>query len=106
MKAKGYDRIVVDFYADWIATGSFTDDWINGDGFKNDTIYIPDDAKVTLNLKGHTINRGLTSLLIDGEVIYIDTEAVVIIKDGTITGGYSENGAGGIHIRSGANVTL
>ena len=106
MKKEGYDRVVVDFYSDWIAKGFFTDDWLNGDGFKNDTIYIPDDAKVTLNLRGHTINRGLTYLQLDGEVMYIDDGADVIINDGTITGGYSENGAGGIYIISDATVTL
>lgn len=107
MEEKGYDRIVVDFYADWIANGSFTDSGFTDDGFKNDTIYIPDDAKVTINMKGHTINRGLApSLLTDGEVIYIDEGADVIINDGTITGGCSENGAGGIHINDEAMVTL
>ena len=114
MATKGYDRIVVDIYADWNAVnGNFTDDaWYetNGPGFNNDTIYIPDDARVTLNLNGHTINRGLTHTHSDGEVIYVDEDADFIINGGTnggtITGGYSDNGAGGIHIKKGANVTL
>ena len=110
MASKGYDRVVVDVYADWNAVnGNFTDDawWeTNGPGFDNDTIYIPDDAKVTLNLNGHTINRGLTHVHSDGEVIYVNDDANLIINDGTIKGGYSENGAGGIHIKDGAKVTL
>ena len=64
MATKGYDRVVVEIYADWNAVnGNFTDDawWeINGPGFDNDTIYIPDGARVTLNLNDHKINRGLT----------------------------------------------
>lgn len=114
MASKGYDRVVVDIYTDWIAVnGNFTDDawWEpNGPGFKNDTIYIPEEARVTLNLNGHTINRGLTHTHSDGEVIYVDEDADFIINGGTnggtITGGYSDNGAGGIHIKKGANVTL
>ena len=107
MKKNAYDRVVVDIYTDWNAVdGEFTDDWINGDGFENDTIYIPEDVKVTLNLNGHTINRGLTKVIDDGEVMYIDQDADVIINNGTITGGYSEDSAGGIHIYDEANVTL
>ena len=130
MNNNKYERIIVDLYADWNADkdGNFTDDaWyeINGDGFNNDTIYIPDGAKVTLNLGGHTINRGLTEYQHNGEVIYIDNGADVIInggkdgdpivrdgdnsggvKMGTITGGFSCNGAGGIHINDNANVVL
>ena len=105
----GYDRIVVDLYADWNAVGGgFTDDTFNGAGFKSDTIYFNDDVKMTLNMNGHTINRGLTAGLRrrDGEVMYIDTYADVIINNGTITGGGSFNGAGGIHINSKAKVTL
>ena len=110
MASKGYDRVVVDIYADWNAVnGNFTDDawWeTNGPGFDNDTIYIPEDARVTLNLNGHTINRGLTHTHNDGEVIYVEDDADFIINGGTITGGYSDNGAGGIHIKEGAKVTL
>ena len=109
MEDYGYDRIVVDLYADWNAVGGeFTDDTFNGAGFKNDTIYFNDDVQMTLNMNGHTINRGLTAGLRrrDGEVMYIDTYADVIINNGTITGGGSFNGAGGIHINSKAKVTL
>jgi hypothetical protein len=38
--------------------------------------------------------------------MYIDADADVIINNGTITGGYSCNGAGGIHINDNANVIL
>ena len=106
MKKAGYDRVIVKFYSDWKAEyGYFTTDWINDDGFKHDTICIPEDAKVTIDLNGHTINRNRSVVYPNGEVMYIDEDADVIIKNGTITGGWSDNGAGGIHV-NGANVTL
>ena len=108
MEDNKFDRILVEIYADWSANtdGEFTEEIFNGAGFDNDTIYIPSDAKVTLNMNDHTINRGLKHTHNDGEVIYVDEDADFIINSGTITGGYSENGAGGIHIKEGAKVTL
>ena len=109
-KWTGYERVIVDFYSDWTsaADGNFTDDvWqeANGFGFNNDTIYIQDDVKITVNLNGHTIKRVLPDSQSDGEVIYIDEDADVIINNGTITGGKSTNGAGGIHVHD-AHLTL
>ena len=108
MKENGYERIVVDLHTDWKANkdGQFSDDWINGKGFDNDTIYVPADARVTLNLNGHTIDRGLTEDEDDGEVIFINDDADVIINDGTIKGGFSNSEGGGLYIEGGANVTL
>ena len=106
MNQNDYARVVVDIYADWNAVdGEFTKEFWNGKGFNWDAIYIPSNARVTLNLNGHTINRGLTEWEYNGEVMYIDKRADVIINDGTITGGFSCNGAGGIHV-NGATVTL
>ena len=106
LNKNGYGRIVVDIYSDWNAVdGEFTDEFFNGKGFNWDAIYFPENVKVTLNLNGHTINRGLTTWQYNGEVMYIDEKADVIINDGTITGGWSCNGAGGIHVNN-ANGTL
>ena len=119
-----YDRIVVDLFADWKANdkGVFGDD--DGVGFREDTIYIPEKARVMLNMNGHTIDRGLGDRnRFDGEVIYIDEKAYVIINGGksgdaiaraddtnatfgTITGGNNDGGAGGIYIQDDAKVTL
>ena len=119
-----YDRIVVDFFADWKANeeGVFGDD--DGVGFPEDTIYIPEKARVMLNMNGHTIDRGLGARnQFDGEVIYIDENADVIINGGkngdtiaraddtnatfgTITGGNNDGGAGGIYIQDDAKVIL
>ena len=119
-----YDRIVVDFFADWKANeeGVFGDD--DGVGFPEYTIYIPEKARVMLNMNGHTIDRGLGDRnQFDGEVIYIDEKAEVIINGGksgdaiaraddtnatfgTITGGNNDGGAGGIYIQDDAKVIL
>lgn len=104
MEENNYDRIVVDLYADWKANSK--GEFGSGDGFDNDTIYIPEDAKITLNLNGYTINRGLTEDIDDGEVMFINDDADVIINKGTITGGYSNSEGAGLYIEGGANVTL
>ena len=108
MRANNYTRIVVDLYADWEANddGEFTDEILNGAGFDNDTIYVPADAKVMINMNGHTIDRGLTAAEDDGEVIFINDDADVIINDGTIKGGYSNSEGGGLYIEGGAYATL
>ena len=106
MDISGYERIVVDFHADWNANseGEFGD---GGDGFEWSTIHVPGKVSITMNLNGHTINRGLgDNNELDGEVIRVEGKADLIINDGTITGGNSDNGAGGLHITGGATVTL
>ena len=104
MKAAGYDRVIVDLCADWVADSK--GEFGSGDGFDNDTIYIPEDARVTLNMNDHIINRGLTTDQNDGEVIFINDDADVIINSGTIKGGYSNSEGGGLYIEGGAYVTL
>ena len=101
-----YMAIVVDLHDDWIAaSGKFTQALINGAGFSNDTLYIPEGATLVLNMNGYKIDRGLTDNISDGEVIYISSGAEVTINNGTITGGYSDNGTGGILV-NGAYLTL
>ena len=106
MGENGYRRIIIDFHADWKATnGSFGK---GGAGFLREwgVLYVPDDVAVTINLNGHTINRGLTEYREDGEVMYVEGGADLIINNGTITGGFSCNGAGGINIDDRSRVTL
>ena len=122
-----YDYVVVDLYADWKADkdGKFgnNDDL---DGIENYTIYVPKDTRIVINMNGHTIDRGLgDNNEWDGEVIYVDENARLIInggksgdpavkagtqpgdiKMGKITGGNSDNGAGGIHVMDNAFVAL
>ena len=105
-QANNEQEVYVTLLSDWIAKdGEFTDDTWNGAGFDYDTIYFADDVKVTLDLGGHTIDRRLMADEPNGEVMFINNDANVTIKNGTIKGGYSSNGAGGIHIE-GAKVNL
>ena len=107
MDANKYERIVVDLFAHWKANyeGEFGDSDL--EGFKNSTIYVPEETYITINLNGLTINRGLGDRNeLDGEVIFVGEKANLIINNGTITGGNSDNGAGGIHVDDEATVTL
>ena len=107
MDENQYERIVVDLFAHWTANheGEFGDSDL--EGFKNSTIYVPEETYITINLNGLTINRGLGDRNeLDGEVIFVGENANLIINNGTITGGNSDNGAGGIHVDDEATVTL
>ena len=105
-QANDGNEVYVTLLKDWIADdGEFTDDIFNGPGFDHDTIYFADDVTITLDLGAHTIDRGRANSWANGEVMFINDDANVTIKNGTIKGGYSGNGAGGIHIE-GANVKL
>ena len=107
MDENQYERIVVDLFAHWTANheGEFGDSDL--EGFKNSTIYVPEETYITINLNEYTINRGLGDRNeLDGEVIFVGEKANLIINNGTITGGNSDNGAGGIHVDDEATVTL
>lgn len=125
-------------YRDWIGDGDLATYYFSsGAGFNWWAIYIQDGAKVTLDLNGYMINRNRDSSPANGngEVIYVDDGATLIITDsnplsvhkgsinseglwrpasdgavniygGIITGGYSRNGAGGIHVKANAKVVL
>ena len=78
-----YVRIVVDLLTDWNANeeGEFGDS--DGVGFRQSTIYVPESARVMLNMNGHTIDRGLgDNNELDGEVICIEEDSDVIINGG------------------------
>lgn len=125
MDENGVLRIVVDFYADWNANSKGEFGKSSWTGFQYSTIFVPANVRMTVNLNGHTINRGLTTYEYDGEVICINDDADLIINGGksgdpiiqpdsdpgdvqmgTITGGFSRNGAGGIHMQDGSSLTL
>jgi hypothetical protein len=106
MKTNDLKCVIVDLYADWKANeeGEFGDS--DGLGFRQSTIYVPEKAVITLNMNGHTIDRDLEENELDGEVICVEKKSDFTINNGTITGGNSDNGAGGIHVQSGASLTL
>ena len=65
-----------------------------------DVLRIPTGKKVTLDLNGYTLNRGLTECRDLGSVIRVEPGATLTVKDssnnnsGVITGGASWNGGG------------
>ena len=72
-------------------------------------LVIPEGKKLTLDLNGKTLNRGLTECIEDGSAIYVEAGATLIVKDttntnaGIITGGAAFQGGG---IRNYGTVTL
>ena len=102
-----YKQVTVTLQKDWLSAwdGQFTPDFRNKEGFNWDAINFPSGCFITLDLNGHKIDRQLTTWEHNGEVMSIEKGANVVIKNGTITGGFSCNGGGGIHIHGG-NVTL
>lgn len=113
-KCNSGNKVQVTLKADWIADEEhrFTDATFNGPGFDNNTIYVSQNAELVLDLNGHTIDRGRRhfpklepNCEADGEVIYVDENADFTLKNGTVMGGFSDNGGSGLHINSG-NVTL
>ena len=66
----------------------------------SDVLRIPTGKEVTLDLNGHTLDRGLTECRDLGSVIRVEPDAVLTVKDssndnsGVITGGASWNGGG------------
>ena len=82
----GFAGIIVELYADWNAdsNGSFG----SGIGFKNGMIYVPNGAKIQINLGGHTIDSGVAN----GKVMYIEAGADIEIYNGTVIGDIHADG--------------
>lgn len=93
MDDNGYERIVVDLHSNW-------------DTKEYGVVTIPEEARVTINLNGHIIDRKKDVAAYDGEVMCISENADVIINDGSVKNGFSADGAGGIHIMENATVVL
>ncbi|MGN1317795.1 MAG: FN3 associated domain-containing protein [Lachnospirales bacterium] len=86
------------------------------DYFANGAIRVPEGKSVTIDLNGHNISRNLyysyNDPVSDGEVIYLERDAKLTIKDtsasgnGRIEDGNSSNGAGGIHAKPGSRIYM
>ncbi len=124
LEAQKNQTVTVEMYCDW------------GWDVMTSRLIIPENARVTINMDGHKMDRDLTSWGYwqdDGEVILVRSGAVLTINGqpgdrtyettvyesldarpvtrggfpgGLITGGASTDGAGGIHVNKGATVTL
>lgn len=86
------------------------------DYFESGALYVPENKSVTIDLNGHNISRnlfyGYNEEVRHGEVIYLDRDASLTIKDtssagnGRIEDGNSSNGAGGIHAERGSRIYM
>ncbi len=104
----------VKLYADWTSkTGTrlVTD----GEGAIYDgVILIPSGHEITIDLNGYKIDRTLVTGIPNGEVLYIQSGATLNLTDtnasaghsGSITGGNSLDGAGGVQIEDGGTLNL
>lgn len=99
---KNYKNVSVTLEKDWVAVdGEFDSSFFNDTGFDWDAIHFPGGTEITVDLNGHTIDRGLTEWEFNGEVMCIDEGTNITIKNGTIKGGFSSSGASGIHVKGG-----
>jgi len=104
-KCKEGFMVEVTLLADWRGVnGKFAE--ADGIGFRNHTLYVAPGAKLTITLDDHTLDRGITNASVQkdfhGEVIYVDKDAEVTIRDGSITGG---RGMGAVLLNN-ANVII
>ncbi len=73
-------------------------------------LVVPEYANVTIDLAGHTLNRGLskrTEGVADGSAIQLAAGATLTLTGGgTITGGYTSGSGGGVLMGEDATLTL
>ena len=88
------------------STVTLTEDLTAGGG--NAGLLIPSGKSLTLDLAGHTLNRGLKAAKNDGYVVGVEGSLTVAdsVGGGKITGGYTSTYGGGIYVDDGASLTL
>ena len=60
----------------------------------NTMLVIPEGKQLTIDMQGHVINRNLSSLNNNGHVFQINAGAQLTILNGSVTGGYANDGGG------------
>ena len=120
----GLTNVLVKLNGNWTATthDTYGTSFGSGSGFSNGRIHVPSNSKIILDLNGKTIDRGLSSQRSNGSVIFVEgtlrlidsgfnsatiydlddeSDAISKIRSGKITGGYSDNGGGGVTVDGG-----
>ena len=117
----------------WSAANSGTAITLQTDWNLEDRLVLNENVTAVVELNGHKISRNLTESKSDGEVIYLNkssnltlngltasqtdftfsgyenyntTKDVTYTSGGLITGGYSSNGGGGIHMKKESSLNL
>jgi len=65
-------------------------------------LHVPQGVTATLNLNGHTVNRGLNTAAANGYVIRVDGS--LTLNNGTVTGGNNRGDGGGIYLFDGGSL--
>ena len=91
------DPVTITLYKDWVATdGKLTDD---GYAYMNNGA-----LDITLDLNGHTIDRGLKTVKREGQVFRLQNGKLTItdsVGTGKITGGNEFSGGGAFNVQCG-----
>ena len=118
----------------WSAACNGTTVYMSADWNLNDRLVVPESTTVTIEMNGHQMNRNLENKTIsDGEVLYLSKNSTLnlngddnnstefnikgfnlsgsisnqtITSGGLVTGGSSDNGAGGIHMKKASTLVL
>ena len=106
------DTATVKLYADWSAKDGSILAAEGKDGAFAGALCIPSGSEITIDLNGFIIDRKLDLAMEHGEVIYVENGATLNLTDtsgthrGQITGGYSIESAGGIHVENGGKINF
>ena len=122
-----------DYTSAWNAALDGTKIVMTSDWDISDRLIVSEGKTVTIEMNGYKINRNLSESESDGETIYIDENSTLTLTGnncpdkeiefkgydessdkknlslncgGMVTGGYSSNGAGGIHMKEGTTLNL
>ena len=67
-------------------------------------LYVPEGVNVSIDLNGHTIDRGLAIAAENGYVFR--TDGTLMLKNGTVTGGYNYGNGGAVYVNAGGKLYL
>ena len=121
-----------DYDSAWSAANNGVEIVMLQDWNLSSRLIVNESATVTIDMNGHKMDRNLSDSVSDGEVIYLkkksnltlkgSTDSTFTVKNlwkdkdggtttqetigGLVTGGYSSNGGGGIHMKEGSQLTL
>lgn len=79
---------------------------MNADAKPGSSLNVTSGKNVKIVGNGHTINRGLTTAVDNGQVFLLRSKSTLTLTNLTVTGGYNNGGGGGIHLQENAVLKL